>query len=89
MGTTRRDDTQSALGALLDMACDRLAYVLRRLFELALVRMRFLAEASGLDLDPSAGASNQALPAPPVAFQTVRPTSLRLLKLSKSRKRPK
>jgi hypothetical protein len=48
----------------LDTACDRLAYVLRRLFELALVRMR-LANSNAL-LGDTSGSLNQA---PPAAFQ--------------------
>jgi hypothetical protein len=59
-----RSAVQSTLGALLDMACDRLAYVLRRLFELALVRLRMTV------VDVDAFGVSSAGPPPPVAFQT-------------------
>lgn len=38
---------QAAMGPLLEVACDRLAFVLRRLFELALLRRRDEEAAAG------------------------------------------
>ena len=53
------------MGPLLDAACDRLAYVLRRLFELALVRMR-LESGNGLYSEHQSGIVTHS---PPAAFQ--------------------
>jgi hypothetical protein len=52
------------MGPLLDVACDRLAFVLRRLFELALVRRRD-EEAQLAEANESGGSLSV-----PTAFQT-------------------